>query len=216
MNMKLNRIHPEELRMATDRKAHPDDEALELYALGRLDEPELGELEEHILICAGCQDRLDQATEFANLMREATAKVASAPEPEPAWKKWFRFDWMPMPAMAGAMAVLFAVMMWQPWQQKPPAQWQTVELETVRGEANGAAGAAGAALHLKMDVAGLDATGATAQIVTAGGETVSEVPVDEAGGKAEIRYEKGLSAGRYWVRLRKSGETIREFALLTR
>ena len=109
--------------MAEHRKAHPDDEMLELYALGRLVEPGLGEVEEHLLVCAGCQERLDEVTEFAGLMREATANVAAAAPVEPGWKKWLRLDWIPMamPTLAGAMAVMIAVLVWQPWGGARPS-----------------------------------------------------------------------------------------------
>jgi hypothetical protein len=218
MNRKLNRIHTEELRMAETWKAHPEDEMLELYALGRLDEPELGVVEEHILICAACQERLDEATEYAGLMREAAAKVAVEQPVEAAWRKWLRLDWLPvpMPALAGAMVVLVAVMVWHPWRAVAPAEWRTVELETMRGEAAGATAVEGFGLDLRLDIAGLDAGGATAQIVEATGGPVAELTVAIDGGKASVRYAAGLQAGRYWVRLKKSGETLREYSLTVR
>jgi hypothetical protein len=204
--------------MAEQRKAHPDEEMLELYALGRLDEPELGEVEEHILVCAGCQERLDEATQFAGLMREATANVAVAAPVEAAWKKWLRLDWLPvpMPALAGAMAILIAVLVWQPWRAAGPAELRAVELATMRGEATGAVAVSGFALDLKLDVAGLETAGATAQIVEASGGLVAEGTITVDGGRATMRYLPGLKAGQYWVRLKKSGETLREYSLTVR
>jgi hypothetical protein len=58
---------------------HETDERLELYALGRLPESEVAAVEEHLLLCETCQDRLDEAEAFALPMREA---IASEPEPE--------------------------------------------------------------------------------------------------------------------------------------
>lgn len=135
MNRKLKQIQIEELRMAQPRKAHPEEEKLELYALGRLDEPELGEVEEHILICAPCQERLDEATAYVAVMREATRNVAFAPVVEPAWRRLFRLDWLPMPAPAlvGALVILVAVLAWQPWRVAAPEEWQRVELATMLG-----------------------------------------------------------------------------------
>lgn len=37
---------------------HISDDWLVLYSVGFLDEPELGQTEEHLLICQGCRDRL--------------------------------------------------------------------------------------------------------------------------------------------------------------
>lgn len=218
MNKKLNQIHIEELRVTDPRKAHPEEETLELYALGRLDEPELGEVEEHILICSPCQERLDEATEYIGLMRTAVTNVAMAAPVEPAWRKWLRLDWipMPMPALAGAMMVLVAVVLWQPWRATAPTEWRTVEMATLRGEASGAVAVEGFALDLRLDVTGLDAAGATAQLVTSTGSQVAELPVVLEKDKAEVRYAGGLTAGQYWVRLKKSGETVREFSLTVR
>ena len=42
---------------------HASDESLELYSHGRLQEPLLGQIEEHLLICERCRKRL---TEFDN------------------------------------------------------------------------------------------------------------------------------------------------------
>lgn len=204
--------------MSATGKAHPGDELLELYALGRLDEPELGEFEEHILVCELCQDRLDEATDFVVTMQAAASQMVHEPEPEPAWRRLLRLEWLPMPApaLAGAFALLVAVVAWQPWRSTEPAHWQTVQLETMRGEAAQATAPAGFALDLRLDAADIDAAGATAQIVSADGNVVADAALRVANGKAELRHAAGLSAGHYWVRLKKSGETVREYQLLVR
>lgn len=205
-----------EIGAAGSAKAHPEIEALERYALGRLDEPELGQLEEHLLICAPCQERLDEAAEYVSVMREATALAAATEKAEPAWRRWIRMDWLPVPApaLAGAMAVLLAALIWHPWAAEMPTEWRTVELQTLRGGTAAAeTGLEGYSLHLRLDVAGLDMNGTTAQIVDAGGAVLAELPIVLADGKAELRYAPGLAAGDYWVRLKWGGETVREYAL---
>ena len=93
--------------MTKFKKTHPEEEILERFSMGRLVEPELGEFEEHLLICDRCQERLDEATEFTALMREAAGKVAEEAPVESAWRQWLRLDWLPgrMPALAGAMVI---------------------------------------------------------------------------------------------------------------
>ncbi|MFN0106947.1 MAG: hypothetical protein ACKV2U_33245 [Bryobacteraceae bacterium] len=217
MNRKLHRIREEEIWMAKHSKAHPEEEILERYAMGRLDEPELGEMEEHLLLCAHCQVRLDETSEYVSLMRKATEIVATARPVEAAWRSWLRLDWLPIPvpAMAGALVALVAILVWQPWSATAPNEWRTVELATLRGgAAANAGGVEGFALHMRLDVAGLDAAGASAQIVNVSGTVVTETPVAMAEGKAELRYAAGLPPGQYWVRLKKSGETVREYSLV--
>ena len=86
----------------------------------------------------------------------------------------------------------------------------------MRGEANGATAPAGFGLELRLDVTGLEAAGAGAQIVEASGRMVAEPSVTVSGNRATLRYAAGLPAGQYWVRLKRSGETLREYSLTVR
>jgi anti-sigma factor RsiW len=62
--------------MPEGRLIHPDDEVVEAYAMGRLEEPVLSEYEEHLLICDRCQERLQQIDEYVDAMRRATRRLA--------------------------------------------------------------------------------------------------------------------------------------------
>ncbi len=202
--------------MTEFKKAHPEEEILERFAMGRLVEPALGEFEEHLMLCGRCQERLDEVTEYAALVREAAGNAAAAAPPvEAPWRRWLGMDWVRIraPALAGAMVILVAVLAWQPWRVTAPGEWRTVELATMRGGTAGPLAMEGFALHLRLDVAGLDAAGMTAQIVSANGAVIAETPVALVEGKAELRHAAGLRAGQYWVRLKKAGETVREYSL---
>lgn len=216
MTRKNPPIYQEEVRVISRRKTHPEETTLELYALGRLSEPELAELEEHLLVCATCQDRLDEATEYVQIVREAVVTVAAQAPVEPVWRRWLRLSWLPLPvpALAGAMAVLLALVFWQPWRTVGPSEWRTVELETRRGETPATGASTGFSLSLRLDASGLSVAGTTAQIVAADGATVAELPVRAEENKAVVQYSPGLRAGTYWVRLKQSGETLREYALV--
>jgi hypothetical protein len=54
---------------------HMDEEILELYALGRLNEEEVVPVEEHLLICHTCQDRLADTDEYIRTVRAAAPKL---------------------------------------------------------------------------------------------------------------------------------------------
>jgi len=201
--------------MTGQRKTHPEEEILERFAMKRLDEPQLAEFEEHLLLCEHCQNRLDEVTEYAAVAREAAENVATAPVKETSRRKWGSLDWLPMPApaLAAAFIVLIAILVWQPWRVTAPGEWRTVELATLRGAREASTAAAGFSLHLRLDVSGLDAGGASAAIVNASGAVLAETPVSLVDGKAELNYAAGLAAGQYWVRLKKAGETVREYSL---
>ena len=49
-----------------------------------LPEPESGPLEEHLLICGECRDRLDAEIEFVTAMRSAAAKIRE--EEQTKWR----------------------------------------------------------------------------------------------------------------------------------
>jgi len=50
-------------------QGHPSDDAIELYALGRLPEESVARLEEHLLVCTRCQDALRKEDAFAQGIR---------------------------------------------------------------------------------------------------------------------------------------------------
>src|SRR5882724_11331685 len=54
---------------------HPSDDELELYSMGRISEPDSVGVEEHLLICVSCQDRLRESDEFVALMKETTKEI---------------------------------------------------------------------------------------------------------------------------------------------
>ncbi len=210
--------------MPGDAVSHPPEEILERYALGRLADPELASFEDHLLLCAHCQQRLDEATDYVGTMRQAAQNLlAEHPlhsEPEPAfWRRWFQWGWLPAPAWAGAMAVLLAVLAIGPWRGATPvapAEWRTVELETLRGPENQASALPGYALDLRLDITGLAPEPMEAQIVAAGGTIIYTNSVSFLHQKAVFRYSLGLKNGQYWVRLKRNGETIREYSLQVR
>ena len=55
--------------------AHISDDDLERYAIGTLPETELAPLEEHLLICSDCRDRLEATERYVVAMRAAAARV---------------------------------------------------------------------------------------------------------------------------------------------
>jgi anti-sigma factor RsiW len=52
---------------------HIADDLLESYAMGKLSERETAPLEEHLLLCAGCQERLAGLDDFIQVVKAALA-----------------------------------------------------------------------------------------------------------------------------------------------
>ena len=58
---------------------HPTDALLEQYAIGKLDEPDLGFVEEHLLVCEQCRDRLTEQDDFVRATRAAARQLRDVP-----------------------------------------------------------------------------------------------------------------------------------------
>jgi hypothetical protein len=56
---------------------HITEDSLERYSMGTLPESETGPLEDHLLICHECQDRLRATDEFVGAMRKAAERMRS-------------------------------------------------------------------------------------------------------------------------------------------
>jgi hypothetical protein len=74
---------------------HGTDDQLELYALDWLPDSALPQLEEHLLICAACRERLDEIGAFALGMREARGEESQS---RISW-----FGWLRRPAVSMAL-----------------------------------------------------------------------------------------------------------------
>ena len=60
---------------------HVCDDLLWKYSIGVLEEPELGQVEEHLLICQRCRERAAWLDDFVSSIRSAaraTSRVAAA------------------------------------------------------------------------------------------------------------------------------------------
>ena len=93
-----------------EQKFHGTDDQLEQYALGRLASSDVEVLEEHLMICVACQERLDGAADFALGMKEVLetdpVPVELPPQDAPRRVSWF--DWVRRPAFS--MALGFAAL----------------------------------------------------------------------------------------------------------
>jgi hypothetical protein len=79
-----------------EHNLHETDDRLEQYALDRLPEADLPRVEEHLMACTACRERLDEIGDFALGMRDVTARQTES------------FRWLRRPAFS--MAVAFAAL----------------------------------------------------------------------------------------------------------
>jgi len=194
---------------------HQTDEQLELYALGRLPEPQVAVLEEHLLICPVCRDRLDEADAFAIAMRDAISG-----EPEEA-KRTDWFGWLHRTgglAWAGGFAVLLiagGLYLHQNGGQagrKVLAPVASLQLAAIRGEAPTVAPASETDLTL-TDVRA--EAGMRVDVVDGTGNRVWTGGFADAG--ATVKLGRQLNPGDYFVRLYDgTGKLLHEYGFSVR
>ena len=189
---------------------HPSEETLELYAMRRLEEAHEARVEEHLLLCQQCRERLQAADDYVQAMRAALAELEEERSRQgegSAEGRELRLR-LPKLAWAGALAAALAVAV----LVLPPRGSETapveLRLEALRGgaAATGPAAPEGRPLTLRLDVEGLEAPPPfEVRVVDAGGEARFAAAADPEGGILTVTLPDGLPAGRYWVRILPSG-----------
>jgi hypothetical protein len=201
---------------------HAPEEMLEEYSLGRLPEAEAECLEEHLLVCPQCQDRLAEVDAFVGAARQAAARLQVEPQASPEGNWRALLPWLARPArlaVATGVVILLAgaVVVWRKGPRNEPVV--SVYLQTVRGGEGllGARAPVDKQLRLRLDPAGLPALGSyRLEIVDAHGAGVFEAEARRDAGEIAAQVTTRLAAGRYWVRLyepRSPGLLLREFGL---
>jgi len=202
---------------------HPSDDLIELYALGRLPEQQVAEVEEHLLLCESCMARLQEADDFVQAFRI----VASRPPPKRRsfsenLRQWTSGSWSlrPLP-IAGALATaILAIAIFVP-KQSQVVGTSELSLYATRGDVMAGITTAPAyhALKLNLDLTGLEPHQTyQVEIVTALGKLVWMGAGRAEGSTLTISVATALTAGSYWLRLyepeRKIDTTpLREFGL---
>ena len=232
--------------MSTDARpsvlVHATEELLEEYSFGRICEPQLGWLEEHLLICPQCQSELDDIEEYKVFMKAGLASFESerlaAAGPRDlqtgrgsSVRRWslvrealsLNLVWSRMP---GAQSLLAAVVLlvlagtavtWRMQSSRAPlAPVATIRLIALRGgEGYLARAPSGRPLDLVFNRRDLPADlSYRAELVHSSGRQVWSGSVRIADQNLSIRMDKPLPTGAYWVRLYSSaGQLLREFGL---
>jgi hypothetical protein len=215
--------------------AHPTEELLEEYIFGRVCEPALTDLEEHLLVCVPCQIKLQELDDYTALMKSATGAwdqdrkaFRAGSIPGLGISKKFTIPKIPGPGVllaAGLMAVLvsaFSVRAHIPWHWQPVAPATSVKLMAMRGgdakggQADGLAQApSGQPLDLAIDGANLPpAPGYRLEVVNQSGHEIWSGAAMVTGTKLSAHIAAGPRSGVYWVRLySSSGDFLREFGM---
>src|ERR1019366_6721338 len=195
---------------------HPTEDLLEEYSFGRVLEPALAPLEEHLLDCTLCQDRLLAVDEYTALMKAGMAAIEREREVTEASPR-FAIPGAPVVFAAAVMLVLVGVTIgWrlQPSAAVASASTMTVQLTALRGgDGDGVARAPfGRPLDLTVDRTDLPAALAyRLEVVSSSGRPLWSGAARVEPRSLSARVTARLAPGLYWVRLYSDGQLRREF-----
>ena len=175
----------------------------------------MARVEEHLLICETCRDRLEEADVYAAAMRGAAQSLrmeTQLSDPQPA-RSWFPL-WSD--ALAVGVALLVFALAWGPWRARQPSGVPPVAvlLETTRDSRTQTAPVS-RPLLLTADLTQLASYPAyRLEVVDANGHHLIGSPPTPGSAKLSLLIPAGLARGAYYVRLyAASGEFLREFGL---
>ena len=189
-----------------DTSLHGTDEQLELYALGRLGDSESAVIEGHLLVCAGCRERLDETEAFAIGIREALRM--DPPPAEAASHGWLEgvLNSLRQPvlgiALAAALVAIIAFAFFSNRTSFAPAA--SLQLTALRGEMASAPPAN--EIDLTLSDAPKNGGPFRIEVVDAAGKQLWNATGTEA------RVQRRFASGVYFVRLYSaSGQLVREY-----
>ncbi len=197
----------------SDFAHHPSEEILERYALSRVGASDLEPIEEHLLVCPQCQERLSEADHYVVAMRDA-ARLLLNEQPKAApvassslWGKrkpslhWgMRWLW---PAGAFAVAAL-ALSLAVPKQLSQGGTPEDVALAVSRGAAQDllTTVAAGRPLRLDIDLTEIPAASSyRLDLVNDEGQLVWSGAGVGVRNQLHFAPSRLLLSGKYWARL---------------
>ena len=207
------------MRFGTGR--HASDELLEQYSMDRLDERTSQEFEEHLLICAGCQDNLAYTEAYRKCMQRAALGLRQV-SPQawyPVKKSFGGLFRLPKPvwAMATLALVIAAGSRW-PSSHHSVAQPALVLLQSNRGADSPLNSSTPIAkpFTLLLDLTDLPPLSQyRLEIVDATGRAVFGSSAAPENNKLSATIAKGLPGGMYYVRV-YGQELLREYGLEAR
>ena len=192
----------------SDIPCHVDAEDLERYSMGTSPPERVAFLEEHLLTCDGCRDRLLNTDTYLRVMRTSSEQIRRN-EKAAKRREWSIPAWFPVMVTVACGLVLVVA---SPRFIRLPGPPVAVSLTALRGAGAGNSAPSGRELMLHPDLTGLAGDSSyRLEIVNQTGHTVRQGTLTRARNGIQVR---GLGAGLYFVRVYlPAGELLREYGL---
>jgi len=195
---------------------HPTEDLLEEYSFGRIYEPALAPLEEHLLICAQCQAQLLEIDEYRAVMKSGIAAFERERQRALVRPPGFGFPKLfgSMLVAAGVLLMVAGVIGWRVY--RPAKDVTSVRLIALRGSGGDGSAHARAGRRLELVIDGMDFPSSGSyrlEIVSASGRPVWSGITRVAGQDISADVDVHFQSGVYWVRLYSGARELREFGL---
>jgi anti-sigma factor RsiW len=191
-----------------DLTSHGTDDQLELYALGQLPSSQVIVLEEHLLACPACLERLEEAENWAIAAREVLSQdPAPVAKAATKWFTWPRFAWAGVALAVLALAIGIGLSSRGGVKLAPVA---SLQLTAMRGEMDTVDPAN------EFDLTLTDAPPSSAlqvRLVDAAGASIWNGRTNGV----QVRIKRALKAGTYFVRVYGAdGQMLHEYGFRVR
>ena len=182
-------------------------------------------VEEHLLYCGSCLDRVEAEETFTAAFRTAARRIEaerlktafSGPKPNWAARVW---DWLRRPygvglglAMVGAVAAVSLLVI--PAMRQRPVMEVTLMAERGLSSSFSPSAGSGRLLRLNLDATGLPGAALRVELAGPGNQIIARSTASVAEGQLRWDLGRSLDTGSYWVRLyQQNPDTLlREYAL---
>src|ERR1039457_843094 len=196
------------LSIMSEMRCHVDAEDLERYSMGTSPPEATSFIEEHLLTCDSCRNRLRETDAYLLAMRTSSEQLRRD-EKAAKRREWRIPAWFPVMATVACGIVLVVA---TPRFIRPPGPAVAVSLTALRSDGAGNSAPSGRELMLRPDLTGLaEDSSYRLEIVDQTGHTVRQGTLTRAQNEIQVR---GLGAGLYFVRVYlPAGELLREYGL---
>jgi len=196
--------------MALSDNGHLDDIQIESYSMGTVPAEAVDSIDEHLLICEYCRDRVARSDEYVRSMQTAAARIRDR---EKGWSGWI--PRLPIPLLGVLTAgVVIAAVVGARWLNRLPVATAAISLTATRGSELSPTAPSQRLLQLSLDTAGVSAGPSfVVEVVDSVGKRIwqGDVHVDGATVAATV---PPLSPGLYFVRLYSPAQNLlREYGL---
>jgi hypothetical protein len=191
-----------------DSHFHGTADELERYALDRLSDPDVGRVEEHLIVCAECRQRFDEIEAYVDGMRDALIKYAAADRDS----GWDLLSWLKRPAVSMAFAFLVLVAAMGLFSRRQANLLPLVAMQIPA--AGGVTPTAPPTRELDVTIreALPDGGPFRVEVLTPAGQEVWNGLASSGSEGVKVDVQQRLTAGDYFLRVFKvSGEKLKDY-----